>query len=110
MLQWISSKSIASQYFWLNSARLVAIGNQNIWVWGSNGLPISYNWAAGQSNNFNGDSVYLNVTDNQFYVGLSSQSYASVSGFLCEAPVAGLSSNNLNILRINQTQAYSTTR
>lgn len=106
VLKWIMSKSISSNYFWINSA---LYGNA-VWAWLSNGSPINYNWATGQINNFNGDAVYLNLNDNLFYVGLSSKSYGTISGLLCEAPVTGLSDNNLNIILNSQTQAYSTSK
>lgn len=109
VLQWLSSKTSSSKYFWLNSALQTTLNSQSLWVWASNGQMINYNWAASQSTNFNGDSLFLNTTDNQFYVGIGSQTYSPLSGFLCEASVSGLSSNNLNILFLNQAQAYSTT-
>jgi len=96
--------------FWLNTALTTTLNNQQLWVWGTNGQPISFDWAPNQQTNFNGvDSVYLNSTDSQFYAGIGSQNYSSMSGIFCQAPVSGLSSNNLNVVLFNQTQAFSTT-
>jgi hypothetical protein len=96
-----------SQYYWLNTALQTSLTGQKFWVWASNGQPINFDWAASQITNFNGDSIYLNTTDNQFYVGSGSQNYSSKSGLLCQAPVSGLSSSNLNVVLLNQTQAFS---
>lgn len=69
-------------------------------------VPINYNWAPGQSDLFNGDSVYLNTTDFKFYVGTQSLS-AAQAGVVCQSSIKGMSSDQIVINLLNQTELYS---
>ena len=116
-----------SKYVWLNTAlqgnttvnsSMNAFSGNWTWVWVSgvtNTLtPFTYdNWGLLQSNNFNGDSIYLNTSDYKFYVGVGSNIYYNASfesiGVLCEIAASSLTTSQINILGQTSTQAYTST-
>ena len=108
-----------SKYFWLNTAiyRNASVTNWQ-WVWVSSITSSMQtfafnNWYNGTFD-FNGDSVYLSTRDYKFYVGNGGQLYYNSSfeniGILCEAPVNPMSNNQINILLLSKTAAFTAQR
>lgn len=114
-------KKTSDKYFWLNTAiqrdPSNAFSSNWTWVWLSSQTN-SYsnftydNWAAGEATNFNGDSVYMKISDGKFYVRAGSQVYYNASngesvGVMCEAKMNGLASSQINILLKSSNDAYT---
>ena len=67
----------------------------------------------GEWSNFNGDSIYLNMSDYRFYVGTGNSIHMSFSnnyvGIVCEAEIDALRENQINIVEISQANLYTNT-
>jgi hypothetical protein len=107
----IVKNNISSKFFWLNSAIYRNSTLKPTWVW-SSGIKhtlkiIDYdNWGVNQSNNFNGDALYVNTTDFKFYAGTSNE--LKVDGaIVCESSLYGLGDSNINIIENNRTIAFT---